>query len=271
MKKCSYCGRLNHDEVSYCLGCGTQEFKPYTEADRKAEEERQRELERQRDLAKQRLEARQKDPVTKRRRAFIHAYLALGLAAVAKPVAHIVGESMVQNARGYLQWRALNAAASLDEVSDLVVVFFGIFGIVLFGRAVSLSKSLFPTTSEPGSIQSHPNPQKAKLVKGRLIRTNCNWCGQPLQGTGLDSEGYHQAWTVGNLAPQDIIGYICPSCGAVSHTNCKQSGIGFKTWTGFKHSFCKKCQAHVPEPIVVLPTSKAEEAGVYQEHQEQAT
>ena len=42
MKKCSYCGRLNQDTVVYCLECGTQEFRPYTEAERQKDEERKR-------------------------------------------------------------------------------------------------------------------------------------------------------------------------------------------------------------------------------------
>jgi len=40
MRKCTYCGRLNEDEVTYCVGCGQDEFRPYTEADRLGDERR---------------------------------------------------------------------------------------------------------------------------------------------------------------------------------------------------------------------------------------
>lgn len=81
------------------------------------------------------------------------------------------------------------------------------------------------------------------------LDTNCRFCDKPIKGEAWLFEDYAKN---PSLDQNKLIGYVCPSCDAASHREC-ESGIVFKTWSGYDKSVCKSCNAPSKEPKVVFP------------------
>ena len=150
-------------------------------------------------------------------------------------------------------------------------VYFPIMALVLLGQIKELVKptkaqasaavTAAPSTppaagsSSPGE---QPAPVEAQPTKGRPVNASCNWCQKEVTGTAVEFD----AWAgLSGVGRGDIIGFECPSCGAVSHPSCKDSGIRFSVWSGYSNSLCGKCKNPAPKPRVVLLPAKAKAAG----------
>ena len=83
----------------------------------------------------------------------------------------------------------------------------------------------------------------------KSLDTNCKYCNQGISGeTWLFDDSAQNP----NLNPNELIGFVCPSCDAASHKDC-ESGIVFKTWSGYDKSVCKACSQPMKEPTVIYP------------------
>ena len=82
------------------------------------------------------------------------------------------------------------------------------------------------------------------------LDANCQFCGQSIAGEVWLFDDYARN---PDLDANEIIGYVCPSCDAASHKDC-ESGIVFKSWSGYDKSVCNACGQPVKEPKVVFPT-----------------
>lgn len=81
------------------------------------------------------------------------------------------------------------------------------------------------------------------------LDASCQFCDQGISGTAWLFDDYAEN---PNLDPNQIVGFVCPSCDAASHRDC-DSGVVYKTWSGYDKSVCKNCNQPVKEPKVVFP------------------
>jgi hypothetical protein len=121
------------------------------------------------------------------------------------------------------------------------------------------------------------NGTSADFLLERPVEAPCNWCDKPIVGmpialdTWIEFSQLHNRLAdaqstltvqIRKLTFKDIAGFICPSCHAMAHSACNESGIVRGVWSGFAKSVCAKCHVGIPRPIIVVPPRVATHFGI---------